>query len=113
MFRTLKIVTVLLTLGVVLAGSQTVMADLTTYEIGPIEVIGVGLNPSLSQDEAWGQVYDIMIDIQNELPEGHEILDFEIDSAGMLQDGTFEIIFCVVIGYNCPPGPPQGGGGGF
>ncbi len=110
MFRALKIVTVLLTLGVVLASSQTVKADLTTYEMGPYDVVGVGNSPGESYDLAWVQLYEIMFTV--DLPEGHQVLDFVVESEAMIQDGTYEITFHLIIGYNCPPGPPQGGGGG-
>ena len=69
-----------------------------TYELGPFLVIGDGVTSVQAEENAYGEAWDMVETIANALPEGHEIVDFVVESEELL--GTVFILeFSLVIEY--------------
>jgi hypothetical protein len=88
-------------------GANQAQAD--TYEMGPFTVTGFGPTDSLAEADAYGEAWDIIIGILDDLPEGHVMIDFVIESGVLLAPGVYELQFHIVIEYD--PFAPSGGGG--
>jgi hypothetical protein len=53
-------------------------------------------------------MYDMLVDIENNLPEGDVLLEFVIEDEDWETDTRYFIDFHVVIGTMNPPAPPSG-----
>jgi hypothetical protein len=109
MLRTMKLFTVLAALVLVVATCQTARADLVTYELGPFQVDGFGTSANDSMADAYGNLYDMLVEIENNLPEGHVMLEFVIEDQGWTTFNHYSIDFHVLVWIPTDPGPPGGG----
>ena len=80
----------------------------STYELGPFMAIGSGETASEAEANAYGEAWDIVAAMAEVIPEGHEIIDFVVES-GQLVGDTYFLEFHLVVEYD--PNPPGGGGG--
>jgi hypothetical protein len=92
----------------VMANCQSAFGQMVTYELGPFHVVGLGATSQEAESDAYGNLYDLLLDIEANLPEGHVLLSFVIEDEGLTAPDTYEIDFHVVIGILSPPGPPGG-----
>ncbi|MFK7769978.1 MAG: hypothetical protein AB8B55_22410 [Mariniblastus sp.] len=104
--RAFKHLAALIAVIVVMASSQTAFAQMNTYEMGPFYADG------MDAEMAFGEMYDMIDGIVAALPEGHVLLEFEIESSGFLGLYQYQIVFNLTIWIPSPPGPPNSGGGG-
>jgi hypothetical protein len=91
---------------IVMADCQSALGQMVTYEMGPFHVDGLGATPQEAQSEAYGAMYDLLLDLEANLPEGHVLLTFVIEDQGLTAPDTFEVDFHAVIWIPTPPGPP-------
>lgn len=108
MIRVIKPLFVFLAVLTVLSNCQSAFANMVTYEMGPFHVVGMGATPNDAEADAYGQLYDMLVDIENNLPAGHVLLTFVIDDEQLTAPDTYEIDFHVIIWIPTPPGPPNG-----
>jgi hypothetical protein len=66
------------------------------------------LTASESQADAYGNLYDRLVEIENNLPEGHVLLEFVIEDEDWISVEEYFIEFHVVVWIPTPPGPPSG-----
>ena len=109
MLRKLKFGSILFALVLVVTNCQTAQADLITYVLGPFHVDGYGTTSTDSMQEAYGNMYDMLIEIENNLPEGHVMLEFVIEDQDWTTFNHYFIDFHVVVWIPTDPGPPGGG----
>lgn len=107
MFRNLKLSLFLLSVALVGIHCQTAEAQMITYELGPFHVTASGLTPEQAKANAFGEMYDMLDDIENNLPEGHVLLGFTIEDQGWTSVNEYFIDFHVTVWIPSPPGPPM------
>ncbi len=95
-------------LSLVFVNCQSAQAQLVTYELGPFQVEGLGLTAAESQANAYGNLYDKLLEIEKNLPEGHVLLGFVIEDKDWIIVEEYYIEFHVIVGIPTPPGPPSG-----
>lgn len=108
MLRTMKIFLLCLSVGLVLFTCQTAHADMITYELGPFHVDGMGQTAEQAKANAYGELYDMLLEIENQIPNGHVLLDFVIEDQGWTSVNDYYIDFHVIVWIPTPPGPPSG-----
>jgi hypothetical protein len=111
MLRTMKLSSVLFALVLMVTTCQAAQADLITYELGPFHVDGYGASANDSMANAYGNFYDMLVEIENNLPEGHVMLDFVIEDQDWTTFNHYFIDFHVLVWIPTNPGPPTGGMG--
>lgn len=94
---------------VILCIAQNAQAQ--TYELGPFHVEGVGVTPQEAEEQAYIEMWDQIISIENSLPPGDVVLDYIIINEGLVGPNLYEIDFIVICGPLPPVGPGGGGGG--
>lgn len=108
MTRWIKPLLICIAVMTIMANCQSVFGQMVTYEMGPFHVVGLGATPAEAQSEAFGAMYDMLLEIEENLPEGHILLSFEIDYQDLTAPDTYEIDFHVNVWIPTPPGPPNG-----
>jgi hypothetical protein len=104
MLRATKILSVCIFLALAFANVGQAQAQ-ATYELGPFLAIGDGETPTEAEANAYGDAWDIVAAIAAVLPEGHEIIDFVVESEALFGT-TFFLEFHLVVEYDS-----NGGGG--
>ena len=107
MLRATKAFSSLLFVALVLLSANQAQAD--TYEMGPFSVTGFGSTDTLAEADAYGEAWDIVMDIMDGLPEGHVMIDFVVESGTLVAPGVYVLEFHIVIEFD--PFSPGGGGG--
>jgi hypothetical protein len=108
MLRAMKLFTATVAVALLLTNCQSARADLVTYELGPFQVIGFGTSAPEAQSAAFGELYDMLIEIENNLPPGHVLLDFVIEDQDWVSVNQYRIDFHVIVWIPTDPGPPGG-----
>ena len=72
MLRAFRGLFIILFVGLMFANCDQLKAD--TYEVGPFQVIGVGMTRQEAMADAYGQAYDWLMTVHEMLPEGDEII---------------------------------------
>lgn len=108
MLRTLKFSLVCLSMLLVSAHCQTALADMVTYEMGPYFVQATGPSDKAAASNAYGKMYDMVDEIEQNLPEGHVILEVVVEKEELNAPLSYFIKFHVVVWIPTPPGPPNG-----
>lgn len=97
MLRATKILSVCIFLALAFANVGQAQAQ-STYELGPIMVIGDGETAEEAEANAYGEAWDMVESIAAFLPEGHEIVDFVVESEELIGT-TFILEFSLVVEY--------------
>lgn len=109
MLRALKFGAGLLACVLLLSESVSAETGLETYELGPFQVVGLGVDGDDAAADANAKMFAMLFDIQNGLPEGHVYLDYAIDNEGLIDPNEYQIVFYVIVWIPDGPGPPGGG----
>lgn len=105
MLRAMNLSTTVLALVLLLANCQAVQADMVTYELGPFQVEGTATSAPGAQADAFAKLYDMLNEIENNLPEGHVLLQFVIEDQGWTSATDYTIDFHVLIWIPSGPNP--------
>jgi len=108
MTRLFKPLLVCIAVITVMANCQSAYGQLVTYELGPFHVEEFGATPQEAESEAYGAMYDMLVEIEANLPQGHVLLGFVIENEMLTAPDTYEIDFHVIVWIPTPPGPPNG-----
>ena len=110
MLRATKLFSVVFFLMLSMASVSQAQAQ-STYELGPFLAIGFGETASQAQADAYAEAWDMVDSIAAILPQGHEIIDFVVESQEQLGNSCM-LEFHIVVGYDGLPGVVGPGPGG-
>lgn len=104
--RALRLLTFSFVFAMLLANCQAAQAQIDTYELGPFHVEGFGATPNEGMEEAYCELWDLILAIEAALPPGHVVLDFEVIVEGFTTPTIYEIDFYIIAWDPTPPPPP-------
>ncbi len=110
MLRATKAFSSFLFAAIVFLGANQAQAD--EYELGPFTVTGFGITENLAEADAYGEAWDLVMDIVDGLPTGHVLVDFVVESGTLTSPNTYDLQFHVVIEFSQTGGGGGGGGTG-
>ena len=95
MLRATKFLSAFFVLALMFANCEQLSA--VEYEVGPFQLIGQGQDPAEAEDDAWSQAWDIIILVDQHIPQGHIIVDILIGFDGHVTPTIYYTQFSIVV----------------
>ena len=96
MLRAFRVLSVVFIIVLMLANCDQLKAE--TYEVGPFQVVGVGVDPYEAKFDAYSQAYDQVVAVSEALPEGDEIIQVVPEYEGFALPTMYVFEFHILVG---------------
>lgn len=96
MLRAPKLLLSCLVFALFLSNSQATPTRLATYTI-EADAVGIGAPITMAEIDAFAEMWEQIVAIEEGLPKGHEIIGIVIDSQGPINSTTYQIHFHVIV----------------
>jgi len=95
MLRATKFLLAFFVLALTLANCEQLSA--VEYEVGPFQLVGQGEDAGEAEDSAWSQAWNIITLVDENVPQGHQIVDILVDFEALITPNAYFVQFSILL----------------